>query len=56
MAHIFLPDDLIDKLRPICETAWEREQREEKKKVISPTDVVLRALNKVYEAGLNKRS
>jgi hypothetical protein len=56
MAHMYLPDELIDKVRPLCETAWEKEQREEKKKVLSPTDVVMRILQRAYDSGKKGRS
>jgi hypothetical protein len=56
MAHIVIPDDLVDKLRPLVENDWEREQREEKKKVISATDVVMRLALQAYNQAKKKRA
>jgi roadblock/LC7 domain-containing protein len=55
VAHIVLPDDLIDKLRPLYENDWEKEQREEKKKMLSANEVMMRVATQAYEQHKKKR-
>lgn len=56
MAHLYIPDELIDEVRVIIEKDWERKRRMEKKLILSATDVVIRALNMVSDQAKNRRS
>ncbi len=49
MAHLQIPTDLIQKLRPYYETEYEREQREERKRTVSDNSLVLRILQQLYD-------
>jgi hypothetical protein len=44
MAHLKLPNDLINDVRPFVETCWETKQREEIGVIISATEVIERLL------------
>lgn len=56
MAHLYVPDELIDEVRLIIEKDWERKRRTEKNLLLSATDIVIRALNMVSDQGKNRRT
>jgi hypothetical protein len=43
-----IPDDLINELRPFYETEWEAKVREEQKRAISASEVLIRALSEIW--------
>ncbi len=56
MAHIFIDNALIDKLRPLYEDAWEKELREKENKPISANEVVTRIVRQAFEAAKKRRA
>jgi hypothetical protein len=56
MAHIIIPDNLIDTLRPLYETAWEKELREKEKRLVSANEVIFRIVTQAFEAAKKRRA
>jgi hypothetical protein len=55
MAHVLLPADLLNKLRPHYQTEWEKEQEASGQKIVGNNKLVLRILQQVYEEKKKKR-
>jgi len=48
LVHIELPNDLVSQIRPFFETPWEAKVREEQKRIISASEVLVRALSEIW--------
>jgi hypothetical protein len=56
MAHVYLDDELIEKLRPLYEDEWEKSRREAGKKMITANEVVTRIVRQAYDSAKKRKA